>query len=503
MAKLLISILFVFISNILSAEIKIGWASDDITPDKPMILQGQFYARVSEGIMDPVTSTVLAIESNRAGITRKVMMISCDLGRIDDDLKNRIRGLIIKDIPELMPENIILNATHTHAAPSCGPEKNLANIYGVDLPALSPFECMEYVARKVRDAAVKAWTTRKPGGISFGLEHAVLSHNRLVVNYAGNAAMYGKTIDPEFSHFEGYEDHSVNLLFTWDMNKELTGIIVNVPVPSQVSEHIFKVSADLWYDVRMELNGRLGKQVHILPQCSAAGDQSPHILVNQAAEERMQHITGRDSTKQGLRKQISSRITTAVMSVYPYMKDNIEWDPTVAHFSEKTDLPRRMISDADLDKAMKEFQIWEPQYKELLNKANNDPEFKKDPHWYRDLTNAYSKMRRGTIVRERLELQKTKPVIPVEIHVLRIGDIIIATNPFELYLDYGMRIKGRSPAIQTFIVQLSGGGTYLPPLRSTLGGSYGAEAASTDIGPEGGKILVERTLEIINTLFKE
>ena len=74
----------------------------------------------------------------------------------------------------------------------------------------------------------------------------------------------------------------------------------------------------------------------------------------------------------------------------------------------------------------------------------------------------------------------------------------MATNPFELYLDYGMRMKARSPAIQTFLIQLSNGSYgYLPPYRSTVGGSYGAEPASTLIGPEGGQELVENTLELI------
>jgi len=31
----------------------------------------------------------------------------------------------------------------------------------------------------------------------------------------------------------------------------------------------------------------------------------------------------------------------------------------------------------------------------------------------------------------------------------------LATNPFELFLDYGMRIKARSKALQTFVVQLA------------------------------------------------
>jgi hypothetical protein len=79
----------------------------------------------------------------------------------------------------------------------------------------------------------------------------------------------------------------------------------------------------------------------------------------------------------------------------------------------------------------------------------------------------------------------------------------MATNPFEMYLDYGTRIKARSPATQTFVVQLAGSGTYLPTRRSIEGGAYGAVPGSTLIGPEGGQELVEHTLELINTLWME
>ena len=44
----------------------------------------------------------------------------------------------------------------------------------------------------------------------------------------------------------------------------------------------------------------------------------------------------------------------------------------------------------------------------------------------------------------------------MELHVLRLGDVAIATNPFELFLDYGVQIEARSPAMQTFLIQLAG-----------------------------------------------
>ncbi len=111
-------------------------------------------------------------------------------------------------------------------------------------------------------------------------------------------------------------------------------------------------------------------------------------------------------------------------------------------------------------------------------------------------------MMRGQSVKERYELEKIQPTMPVEIHVIRIGDIVIATNQFEFYLDYGIRIKGRSPSVQTFIVQLTGSGTYLPTPRSVAGGAYGAVPASTLIGPEGGLEFVEKTLDMINDVWE-
>jgi hypothetical protein len=45
--------------------------------------------------------------------------------------------------------------------------------------------------------------------------------------------------------------------------------------------------------------------------------------------------------------------------------------------------------------------------------------------------------------------------MPVEVHVIRPGDMTIAANRFELYLDFDIRIKARSKAVQTFVVQLA------------------------------------------------
>jgi hypothetical protein len=91
----------------------------------------------------------------------------------------------------------------------------------------------------------------------------------------------------------------------------------------------------------------------------------------------------------------------------------------------------------------------------------------------------------------------------MDLHVIRLGDIAIATNPFELYLEYGSQMKARSRAEQTFIAQLtSDRGGYLPTRAALPGKAYGSRVTENTVGPEGGELLVERTVEIINSMWE-
>ena len=138
------------------------------------------------------------------------------------------------------------------------------------------------------------------------------------------------------------------------------------------------------------------------------------------------------------------------------------------------------------------------QYEALRRALEAHPEARLKPRWYVELTAAYRRMRWNEGVAARYELQRTRPRIPIEVHALRLGDVALATNPFEYFLDFGMQIKARSRAGQTFLVQHVGSGTYLPTARAIAGRSYGAIPASTPVGPEGGRELVEWTVAALN-----
>ena len=107
---------------------------------------------------------------------------------------------------------------------------------------------------------------------------------------------------------------------------------------------------------------------------------------------------------------------------------------------------------------------------------------------------------------ERYESQDAEPNFPMEMHVVRIGNIAFATNQFELYMDFQHRIQGRSPFEQTFIVQLCAqpgrrSGTYLATERAAKCRGYSANLFSNRVSPKGGQTLVEETLAELNELY--
>ena len=88
---------------------------------------------------------------------------------------------------------------------------------------------------------------------------------------------------------------------------------------------------------------------------------------------------------------------------------------------------------------------------------------------------------------------------------MRLGELAFCTNTFELYVDYGIQIKGRSKAMQTFLFQLTMSpweySGYLPTAKGVKGGAYGAVPSSNYVGPEGGQILVDETVAAIERAF--
>ena len=478
-------------------NLRIGWAQTDITPEQPVLIAGQFHARLSEGIADPITATALVLDSGQD----YAVLVSLDVVTISDEMLRMVRERI-QGIEGLDPLKVILNATHTHTGPDVRVASpgmsNVPNTLGVELDAMPVESYLDMATERIAAAVTKAWTGRTEGRITYGLGYAVVGRNRRWVNTDGKAQMYGNTDDAQFSHIEGYEDHSLNVLATYSTEGALTGLVVNVPSPSQVNESEYCLSADYWYETRCELRRRHGNELFVLPQCSMAGDQSPHLLFDKGANDRMLELKGRSE-----REEIAHRITRTVDEILGAVSETAQNAPLLRHRVEVLELPMTSLTEEDVGAALKEAETYRINYQDELRKLEDDPKLREEPRWYVPITNAHRRMRWYQAVADRFEMQKENSTMPAEVHVIRLGDLAFASNRFECYLDMGIHIKARSPACQTFLVQLAGEGTYCPSERSVAGGGYGSIAASNPVGPEAGRLLSMKTVDLLMELWED
>ncbi|GIW78347.1 MAG: hypothetical protein KatS3mg105_0154 [Gemmatales bacterium] len=452
-----------------SGKLYAGWAQRDLSPKLPAPLAGQRRLRIARKIRDPLTCTALALETRDGDKPiDQVIWLSCDLLAIRGDVAPRLRQRLRKSLPEVDPLKLIVHATHTHTSPVLE-----EGSYDIPKNVLSPREYELFVVEQAEQAVVQAWKSRAPAAMSWGLGHAVVGHNRRAVFANGKAIMYGPTARKDFREFEGYEDHGVELLFFWDADKNLTGIVVNVACPAQETEGLSEVSADFWHETRLALRKEFGDKLFVLPQCAAAGDISPHLMYRKKAEDRMRQRRGLDR-----RQEIARRIARAVTDVFPYCKE-ARTSLELAHVTARIDLPVRQVTKAEYEQAQ-----------ELLKE------------WSKPKPGAKWMVNRQKQIIERYRTQKEKTTYPVELHVVRLGEVALATNPFELFLDFGLRMKTRSQAVMTMTVQLAGYGTYVPTEKAVRGGGYSAEVASNLVGPKGGQVLVEETVKRINALWE-
>jgi len=507
------------------STLKLGWARREISTNEPVSVPGQMHIRVSKGIMDPLYVTALCVDGGEG--QDKVVFLSCDIVTVWQAVLEDLQALLAKERPDIPWETVVLNVTHTHTSIdlTTTPEKTPDGV------SIYPGEkSRAFFCRQAVDAIAEAWDSRAEGGIAYGYGYAVVAHSRRTVYFkeerlaqlaekprdfmtpAGYAVMYGKTDDPYFSHYEAGADHFLNLMFTFDKNEKLTGIIVNVPCPSQVGGGLSVLTSDYWAEVRQLVAEEYGEDVFVLPQCAAAGDLSPRPLHYRKAQARRLSLKyGKpydlSQVKVGTeyelihikaqRMDIAEQILLGIKDVYSWAKKDIRTDVPVRHKLTTMALERRRMTDEE--------EAWCKENLELLKDMEPKPE-DYTPEEYRVKYSRYRSMvGRNTRGLQRCEDVKQNPTLDMDSHTIQIGDVAFATIRFELFQDFMHRLQARSPFQQTFVVQLAGaaGGNYLATKRAAEAKGYSASMFCNMVSADGGQQWVENTLEILNHMKEE
>lgn len=499
------------------SRLRIGWAEESIVPEKKVSLAGQFFERISEYVESEITVTAMAVQADG----EEMIMVSADVVKVEESLLRMARDKFAKLTNEISPDKLMVAATHSHTSLKLAPPKEYAkqgNLTTVgileeflpegkgyqelvtpDENVITPEEGAEFLTDKIALAAKKAWDKRAEGYYANEFGRAAVGMCRRVSYDDGSAKMWGDTNTANFVAMEGGNDSGIELIYTFDKDKKLTGVVANIACPAQILEQRSFISADYWGRAKAIVREKLGSDIYLLALCGAGGDQCPRDLVRwvnpetpiddpnvkrpnlpkRKADPSMYDISGCN--------RAGKRIANEIVSVFEEITE-LKEEAIFKHKVIKLDLPLRKATMAEYEHAVRELEYY-------IDKN-------KDKESFNFEDNARMHVHAGTIMRYRM--QQNTEIYPIELHVVRFGDISMVTNPFELFLDYGNRIKARSYSEQTFIVQLCcGGGAYLPTEKAERAGHYSAYISSGYVGHEGGDLLVRKSIKEINEMWEE
>lgn len=496
-------------------KIQIGWSEVSIVPEGRRVdLHGQLYERISGEVETPISVTALALECG----DDHMVFVACDLVSISHNLLERVRAYLPDDCG-FDKQKLILSAIHTHT--SIGYANRSDTLRGNSgafqaLDELKPDrvryvpltqddspdilrgdEARDFLVERIARAAREAWNNRKDGAYACGFGRAAVGLCRRVCYDDGSAKMWGNANLANFTELESGNDSGIELMFTYDGSKKLTGVVANIACPAQVLEHQSFISSDYMGKVRALIREKYGDGVSFLGLVSPAGDMCPRDLIrwvdspickndpnihrDEVVERRADPSMFEISGCEKVAKRVANEIFWALDDVTEYVTET-----TLTHKNLSVDMPLRKVT-------IEEYQKAEKIIKDFFATCGDTITFE---------DKAKLQIHGGTVA--RYKLQQTMELYPIEVHVLRLGDIALATNPYELFLNYGNQIRARSLAKQTFLVQLCCGSYgYLPTEKAEKGSHYSAFVGSGNSGHAGGELLVCKTLMEINEMFRD
>jgi neutral ceramidase len=428
-----------------------GTAWIDITPDRPLHLLGQMHVRMGQYKRDPLTVNAVVFEDDSGHTRLRVAVVSIDVCVLPNALIQQLKAACAVGAA-IDAEHVLIAATHTHVAP-CTTDVLVGEPDPAFLAALQE-AVVQSVARSIED--LEECTLYASAGY---LEQ--MGWNRRGMRRDGSCHMYWGSWRAGYTGIEGPRDGEAGVIFARKPDGQVKVVITSFATHPNCVENESFYSADIPGEVRRVLRAALGEEVGIIYLTGAAANTAPSIMENNP--QNIQPWRGEAGlVRSGLYlggeivKVIAAQVTPMV-------------EPLLHHSYLDLKIPmREWDSGADLS-------LYQGGMLEFFEQSRAS--------WPRLMAEA-------------------NPV-PTPIHVVRIGDAAICTNPAELYVEFGLAIKATSPARVTLIGQLTDGYCgYVPTPEAIRHGGYSATSAShTRLIPEGGWIMVEATRELLAQAF--
>jgi neutral ceramidase len=426
----------------------VGTAYRDITPDRPLPLQGQMRERIPEHTRDPLTVNAVVFVDG----TSRMAIVSADVCVLSEDLSQRMKTAC-SDATGIAPGDVTVSATHTHLGPIM-----ISRIIGDPDP-----DWLAEVVSKTAEVVAEALDTAEEATLYAGsgwLDH--MGWNRRGLRIDGACHMYHGSWQEGFVGIEGPRDGEVGVLFARrDDNSVIAAVTSFSTHPNCVEGESF-FSADIPGEVRRVVRAILGEDVGVVYLTGASGDTAPSIMEDNP--ENIQPWRGEEGLKRSGAYLGGEIVRVISATTEPMAMQSLRHEHTVL------EVPVR-----EWDEAIPITEYGAGMYDFLENSKRN---------W---------------------EKRRDSGPTRVPLHVVRVGDAAICLNPAELYCFFGLEIKKLSPASTTLVGQLTDGWiSYVATPQAVRHGGYSAQASDNSfLAVDAGWQIVSATQDLLEKAFRE
>ncbi len=449
--------LFVLTSQVIAGEkvpLQIGAASRIINNRLGGWVQGAGVPRKATKQRDDLEANGLYLSDGKT----QLLLVSCDLVGLNSSHVAAIREAM-GEATKIPPRNILITCTHTHGGPSLLKTNYLMS---VDLPYVNRLQdwLVEFAKEAVRSV--------QPGKIGWGKGKSQIGFNRRLCWADGSHSMHGDSSRPDFAGLEGPDDPQHLAIFAADLQGKLIAVLYHNTTHPTLNYGAGVYSADFPGEARKILRKQLGS-IPVLYLNGAQGDIAIKDQLHPSNESNEEILT-----------RVAHMVADETLRLYndvTYHKH-----PMLAHTFEDLSVGVRLPKPERLVEARK-----------ILKRIDAGEKIRGYKMY----------MSFGAVHLQKMYHEN--PVDTLPIHVIRIGDVALVTEPCELYCQFGLEIKRRSPAPITAVVGLADGyGGYCPTIYGILGGGYSGDPIYwVRLEQNAGYKIVETSGRLLNQIWRQ
>lgn len=439
---------------------KAGVAIVDITPGQGEELGGYpHYPRNNTGVHDPLYAACLYL--NSGGVEAALVtldLLFCSKIHIRE-IRRRVEAA--STIPG---RNVMISCIHTHSGPWAS---GRLDIEGLESGVKQPEEYVASLIEKVSGAVLQA--RQNAFEASFGAASVLCGAEEGI---GGNRCVPGGPHDP-----------LVSVLAVRDRERTVRGVFVNYTLhPTFLHEDNTLCSADYVGYLRSQL-GELAKDAVVCFGQGASGNQSSRYY--------------RQGESFGEAERVGRTLGKAAFRAL----EKMEWKDDLDIRIAGREIPLELRSFGTEEALEKEVARCEEVFRDLSIKYRNSADRNEYYLWQNanlKLLGAEDQLGYVRMLNQGVKIELLEDERPVELQVIRLGDVCVVGSPGEVFVEYALYIKAMARCSMVVFNELANGCLpgYLYTPASLVSGGY--ETDTSMLSEVFGRHVVDHILNLLD-----